>query len=210
MALEAAGLVIGVAGLAGLFNSCLEAADRVQSYLEFDSDANILDRRFGATKARFELWGQRAGIGSGGAVTETGSKESSDGGVHTHRHHPALNNPGIAAEVEALLHTIEAICDGSTDSSAKRGGGTSGSAAESLKRRATGTVGSSDSTAAPSRQGATGSESRRHKLTWALWGKKQRTGRVENLEKLVDLLHNLVPPNDVQSTHGNPSQDPGT
>ncbi|KAK4077226.1 hypothetical protein Purlil1_12440 [Purpureocillium lilacinum] len=43
--MEAAGLVIGVAGLAGLFNSCLEAVDKVQSYQTFGADSHVLDTR---------------------------------------------------------------------------------------------------------------------------------------------------------------------
>ncbi|EXL65767.1 hypothetical protein FOPG_18028, partial [Fusarium oxysporum f. sp. conglutinans race 2 54008] len=37
-------------------------------------------------------------------------------------------------------------------------------------------------------------ESKTNKMSWALWGKGKRTEQVEIFEKLVQQLHNLVPP----------------
>jgi hypothetical protein len=44
------------------------------------------------------------------------------------------------------------------------------------------------------------SEPRRRKLAWALWGKGRRTEQVERFEKLVQDLHDLVPPDAGQGT----------
>ncbi|KAK7409419.1 hypothetical protein QQX98_008380 [Neonectria punicea] len=60
--METVGLVVGVAGLAGLFTSCLEAVDKVQSYQTFETDSYVLDTRFKVAKARFERWGPGVGI----------------------------------------------------------------------------------------------------------------------------------------------------
>ncbi|KAB5581180.1 hypothetical protein GE09DRAFT_1085410 [Coniochaeta sp. 2T2.1] len=63
--MEATGLIVGVVGLAGLFNSCLEAVDKVQSYGTFGSESQPLDAQFKAIKARFERWGPAVGIKQG-------------------------------------------------------------------------------------------------------------------------------------------------
>jgi hypothetical protein len=59
--METAGLIIGVAGLAGLFNSCLEAVDKVQSYQMFGTDSHVLDTRFKVARAALsdgtQVWG---------------------------------------------------------------------------------------------------------------------------------------------------------
>uniref|UniRef100_A0A8H7TT20 ZZ-type domain-containing protein n=1 Tax=Bionectria ochroleuca TaxID=29856 RepID=A0A8H7TT20_BIOOC len=95
--METAGLVIGVVGLAGLFNSCLEALDKLQTYRTFGNDSHILDTRFSATKARFERWGPGVGIERGQLM---------------HAHHPALDDKDLSDTVAKLLHVIvEAICN---------------------------------------------------------------------------------------------------
>ncbi|KAH7129676.1 hypothetical protein B0J13DRAFT_563207 [Dactylonectria estremocensis] len=52
--MEPVGLAIGAAGLAGLFSSCLEAVDKVQSYKSFKTDSHVFDAQFRAKKLRFE------------------------------------------------------------------------------------------------------------------------------------------------------------
>ncbi|KAH7151968.1 ankyrin-1 [Dactylonectria estremocensis] len=55
--MEPVGLAVGIAGLAGLFSSCLEAVEKVQSYRSFGADSQVLDTQFKAEKLRFEQWG---------------------------------------------------------------------------------------------------------------------------------------------------------
>ncbi|KAK7213068.1 hypothetical protein V2G26_020246 [Clonostachys chloroleuca] len=95
--METAGLVIEVVGLAGLFNSCLEALNKLQSYWTFEYDSRVLDTRFNATKARFERWGLGVCIARGQL---------------RHTHHPALDHKVLSDAVAKLLHVIvEAICN---------------------------------------------------------------------------------------------------
>ncbi|EXL65766.1 hypothetical protein FOPG_18027 [Fusarium oxysporum f. sp. conglutinans race 2 54008] len=95
--METAGLVIGVAGLAGLFTSCVEALDKIQSYRTFGTDSHVLNTRFKAARARFERWGPGVGI---------------EQGRLKHPHHPALDDKAVSDAVAELLHIIvEAICD---------------------------------------------------------------------------------------------------
>ncbi|KAF5233653.1 hypothetical protein FAUST_8089 [Fusarium austroamericanum] len=164
--METAGLVIGVAGLAGLFTSCLEALDKLQSYQTFGTDSHVLDTRFRAAKARFERWGPGVGI---------------EQGRLKHAHHPALDDRAVADAVAELLHIIvEAICDAG-NVPPRRARGTGFDNKDSLER------------GRPMPRNAM-HESKTKKLSWALWGKGKRTEQVEIFENLVQQLHNLVPP----------------
>ncbi|KAH7215411.1 prion-inhibition and propagation-domain-containing protein [Fusarium oxysporum] len=166
LTMETAGLVIGVAGLAGLFTSCIEALDKIQSYRTFGTDSHVLNTRFKAARARFERWGPGVGI---------------EQGQLKHAHHPALDDKAVSDAVAELLHIIvEAICD----------------AGNVPPRRARGTGFDNKDSVERGRPTArnTMHESKTKKMSWALWGKGKRTEQVEIFEKLVQQLHNLVPP----------------
>ncbi|EEU45675.1 uncharacterized protein NECHADRAFT_40539 [Fusarium vanettenii 77-13-4] len=180
--MEAAGLVVGVAGLAGLFNSCLEAVDKVQSYRTFGTDSHVLDTRFKVAKARFERWGLGVGIEQGRLLPD---------------HHSALDDRDTSTVVTELLQIIiKAICDARNESPRRtRAAGTSDDDFSSLHQ-----------SRAPY---AVTSESRRQKITWALRGKGGRTEQVELFEKLVQELHNLVPPHTGESTPSAHKPDTG-
>ncbi|RKK30545.1 hypothetical protein BFJ66_g16269, partial [Fusarium oxysporum f. sp. cepae] len=164
--METAGLVIGVAGLAGLFTSCIEALDKIQSYRTFGTDSHVLNTRFKAARARFERWGPGVGI---------------EQGRLKHAHHPALDDKAVSDAVAELLHIIvEAICDaGNVPPRRARGSGIDNK--DSVER------------GRPTPRN-TMHESKTKKMSWALWGKGKRTEQVEIFEKLVQQLHNLVPP----------------
>ncbi|KAM6517223.1 hypothetical protein FSOLCH5_008186 [Fusarium solani] len=177
--METAGLVIGVAGLAGLFNSCLEAVDKVQSYQTFGIDSHVLDTRFKVARARFERWGPGVGIEQGKLLPD---------------HHSALDDKDTSTVVTDVLHIIiKTICDASN--------------APPRRTRAAGP--GDDDSSGLHRPYAVTSESRRRKMTWALWGKGGRTEQVELFEKLVQELHNLVPPNTGESTRRAHKPDTG-
>ncbi|KAF5007164.1 hypothetical protein FDECE_6474 [Fusarium decemcellulare] len=160
--METAGLVVGVVGIAGLFNSCLETVNKFQLYQAFGADAHALDTRFRAAKARFERWGPGVGIEQGRLMPN---------------HHPGLDDKGTATVVTDMLSIIaKTICD------------------NAQLRRTTEHLDDG-------RPHGPASTSRRRKLAWALWGKDGCVERVELFEKLVQELHNLVPPNTEKSEH---------
>ncbi|RYC82128.1 hypothetical protein BFJ63_vAg14989 [Fusarium oxysporum f. sp. narcissi] len=163
--METVGLVIGVAGLAGLFTSCVEALDKIQSYRTFGTDSHVLNTRFKAARARFERWGPGVGI---------------EQGRLNHAHHPALDDKAVSDAVAELLHIIvEAICD----------------AGNVPPRRARGTGFDNKDSVERGRPTARNTmHESKTKVSWALWGKGKRTEQVEIFEKLVQQLHNLVPP----------------
>ncbi|WYZ35989.1 hypothetical protein EsH8_X_000636 [Colletotrichum jinshuiense] len=90
--MEPVGLAVGVAGLAGLFSSCLEAVERFDSYKNFGRDSRSLAIQFEADKHRFEQWGRAVGI-------ENGKLSDS--------HHPALDDTQKLAIVHKLLASIQ-------------------------------------------------------------------------------------------------------
>ncbi|KAH6963342.1 ankyrin-1 [Fusarium avenaceum] len=55
--MEVAGFAIGVIGIAGIFNTCLDSLARFQSYRSSNAESHLLDTRFRAARARFEQWG---------------------------------------------------------------------------------------------------------------------------------------------------------
>ena len=59
---EAAGLVLGVAGLAGLFSLCVQSFDLVQMGRTLGRDYEILETKYEATKVRFMIWGEAMGM----------------------------------------------------------------------------------------------------------------------------------------------------
>ncbi|GKT61202.1 ankyrin repeat domain-containing protein 52 [Colletotrichum tofieldiae] len=95
--MEPAGFAVGVVKLAGLFSSCLEAIDKVQSYRSARADADVQDTIFNLARARFEQWGRGVGIDQGRLLDD---------------HHHALGNGGISTAVRGLLRfIIKLICD---------------------------------------------------------------------------------------------------
>ncbi|KAJ0132111.1 hypothetical protein HZ326_24798 [Fusarium oxysporum f. sp. albedinis] len=180
--MESASLVIGLAGLAGLFNACLEAVDKVQSYQTFGTDSHVLDTRFKAAKTRFERWGPGVGIKQGKLLPN---------------YHPALDDHDTSAVVTDLLHIIiKTICDASNS--------------PQRRTRATGPdVDDSSALHEPGLPFAAASRSRRGKMSWALWGKRGRIEQVELFEKLVQQLHYLVPPTTGASPRPTHKPDPG-
>ncbi|RBR27024.1 uncharacterized protein FIESC28_00096 [Fusarium coffeatum] len=83
--MEAAGLAIGVVGIAGLFNTCLDSLSRFQAYKSSTADHHVLDTRFRAARARFEKWGAGVGISEGRLLSDhnSGLDDSKTSGVIT-------------------------------------------------------------------------------------------------------------------------------
>jgi hypothetical protein len=110
--MEVAGLAIGVIGIAGLFNTCLDSLARFQSYRSSNAESHVLDTRFRAARARFEQWGVGVGISHGKLLPD---------------HHPGLDNKGTASVIEDILHIVtKAICDDANAHSRLHGGSYTG------------------------------------------------------------------------------------
>jgi hypothetical protein len=95
--MEVAGLAIGIAGLAGLFTTCVDALDKLQTYKAFSGDAHRLDTQFEAERLRFRQWGKDVGLEQG-QLDSTGQ-------------HRALEEPATNATVFELLRIVHALCE---------------------------------------------------------------------------------------------------
>ncbi|KAL6858187.1 hypothetical protein ACO1O0_005643 [Amphichorda felina] len=187
--LEIVGLAFGVAGL---YSSCIDAAERVQAYNSFKSDSQVLDAQFNAERLRLEIWGERIGlkhlIPHGGKLPD----QPLDKNIHR-----ALRNPKVLEAVENSLLVIENICLANDDVPKKPTRTKSGLAGAEPNDHRHGFEGTSK-------------QSRRTKLAWAFGGKGERTTRIKLFCDLVQQLHNLVPVYD--STHtpvGEQGEDQG-
>ncbi|KAJ4301501.1 Rho- BTB domain-containing protein 1 [Kalmusia sp. IMI 367209] len=60
--MEAASLVVGIAGLAGLFSACTSAFRLVQKGRAFDKDYKIFETKFSNQELRLRAWGRACGL----------------------------------------------------------------------------------------------------------------------------------------------------
>jgi len=65
-----AGTVLGVAGLAGLFSTCVEVIQDFSSATSFGTELGVLQVKMEVEKVRLLIWGQSLGIGDGDAVVD--------------------------------------------------------------------------------------------------------------------------------------------
>jgi hypothetical protein len=159
--MEAVGLAVG---LVGLFSTCLEAVQRIDSYKTAGRDTRLLRAQLNATMHLFERWGDSVGIGKG---------KLSD------NHHPALDDPKTFSVIKNVLESFEEFSAATTTHDA-----TSPNAIQRVP---------SFPLPDPSTKNAS-KPSRWEKTSWALRGKLKRTNQVEALASLVSELYNVVSP----------------
>lgn len=61
--MEPIGLAVGLVSLAGLFSTCLEALDKVDSWKNYEDEYGDLEAQYEAQKFVFKRWGQAVGLG---------------------------------------------------------------------------------------------------------------------------------------------------
>jgi hypothetical protein len=96
--MEAAGLAIGGVGLAGLFSTCLDVFDRVDTWRNFAVESQTLRTRLETEKLRLEKWGEAVGFVNGQL---------------SHSHSEAFDDPRILPRVHEQLLAIRNICQDS-------------------------------------------------------------------------------------------------
>lgn len=183
--MEPVGLAVGIVGLAGLFSTCLEALDKFDSYKDFGTDFRHLAAQFYADKHRLEKWGEAVG------VLRDQTLDSDP--------HPAFSDPKTHSTVEKLLTSIKEIGSDADDAflPPNSGSDTRFPRYQLLSRNQV----------EPHRSAP--SESKRAKLWWALRDKEKRIFQVQQFGRLVQSLHDLVPPDGTKSActragHGGP------
>jgi hypothetical protein len=68
--MEAVGLAVGIAGLAGLFTTCLECFNIVQQGRYFGHDYWILEAKYANQRLRFLTWGRACGLADANGCTD--------------------------------------------------------------------------------------------------------------------------------------------
>lgn len=166
--MEAVGLAIGIAGLAGLFSTCLDLIDKANSYRDYGPESRSVVAQFEADKLLFRRWAKSVGI-------EEGNPKDN--------HHSALDNPATALVVVKILSSIQETFNetesallnmqhvSTADPSSKGFDYTQG-LSQNVKSKV--------------------STSKRHKIGWALMGKAKFIQQVLQFGALVQRLNSLT------------------
>ena len=93
--MEPAGLAVGILGLVGLFNTCLDILDKFDLWRDYGSESRSLTAQFKAHKIQLERWGQAVGLGKDGLLDQ---------------HDKLLDDPQTLSTVKELLSAIRDIC----------------------------------------------------------------------------------------------------
>lgn len=60
--MEPVGIGVGVVGLFGLFNTCLDVVNKYDSWKDFGSESHCLTAQFEAQKLGPQIWGEAVGV----------------------------------------------------------------------------------------------------------------------------------------------------
>ncbi|KAJ6788077.1 hypothetical protein PWT90_02524 [Aphanocladium album] len=175
--MEPVGFAVGIVGLGGLFSVCLDAVERFDAWKKFDADLAFLGVRVEAERLRLEKWGRDVGLGHviasrdqkplGDKVTGKGPKRL---------YHIALDDERTSELVKKVLFLLKELCMDKNANGASEDPGGIG-----VKRTNSNYFGIS-------------SASKRARVRWALKDKANCMAQVEQIEVLVQKLHDLVPP----------------
>lgn len=170
--MEAAGLVVGVVGLAGLYSVCLEAVRGVDAYRDLNVDSATIVALFDSDKYLFEKWSRNVGIQSEKDGQEYGNK---------------LDDPETYLVVQNVLQSIRQLFDKTAEKAQ--------SLRPALQPTATRTLDQKDPLLRNRRDVVTQitGPSKRDKLAWSLGGKARFFYQVEQFGSLVQRLYSLVP-----------------
>jgi hypothetical protein len=176
--MEPVSFAIGVAGLAGLFSTCLDVIEKAKLYRDFGSDHSLISTKYEADKVLFQLWAQKVGIG------KLGPQDA------RHNH---LDNPEVAPIVQRILLSIKDIFTKSDDDMSKN-------QLISEHENAFFEFGNVlDEHNAQTIGLQSGVVSKRHRLRWAFGGKVKSLERAQLFSDMVSRLYSLVPPEDRDS-----------
>ena len=171
--MEVAGLVIDVAGIAGLFSACIDAVERVDSYNNFEIESRYITAHFETDKLLLKRWADGVGI------TDGKLKE---------QHHVDLDNDATAEVVAKLLSNISEVFNPKENKAWLRiGNQYDNGRVIPDKLRLMNAKASED----------TRSQSLAHKadrVKWTLMGKTRFVAQVDAFETLVQKLYALISP----------------
>lgn len=174
--MESIGLVVGFAGLVGLFSTCLDVIDKIDSYRDYAFESQSIVAQFEADKLLFQKWAQSVGI---------------DRGKSKDTHNRDLDNPETALMVEKILSSIQEIFS-KTEGIISHLQPVSEAGPKSSRENAPFSHGSIQN------QKFQVPMSRRQRIGWALKGKAKFITQIQQFGALVQRLHSLVPPDAIK------------
>ena len=163
--------IAGVVGLAGLYNTCLDVIDKVDSYKEYGIESRSIIAQFEADKLLFQKWGKNVGI---------------DKNVLSDEHHRNLDDPQTASSVEKILSSIQELYL-SADNILKPD-----------QESKSSTVSTYLSGSHARYQTVQESTPKRKRVAWAFRNKAKFIAQVQQFGALVQRLQSLVPPDDMK------------
>jgi len=181
------GVALGVAGLLGLFNTCVELVDGVRKGCNHGKDVTIISVKFEAEHARLLLWGESAGLWS------------SFHPVHPQaaRLHPNLGRPDVFHTVRRALGTLHNLFHDAAQILQKYG------APQSTTTTALVPVANNADTLSDFFQAGQDEETRSknqqrevrlgRSISWAFRDREVAESLIKNLHEFNDLLSNIVP-----------------
>lgn len=181
--MEVAGLAIGIAGLAGLFSTCLDALEKVDAFRDFGVEYRMLRSQFQADKLLFHRWCENVGFRHGRIDPD---------------HHKDLDDPAIRQVVEEILISIRDLSGAGIDSSDEKGFEKVSGAylwdqgAPSSHPSVTHTNGQLVSQ-------SRFTKSTKERISWALKGKNKAIFQVQAFSSLLQKLQDIIPPGDQSS-----------
>lgn len=168
--MEIAGLSIGIAGLAGLFSTCLDVVERIDSYRDFGVDSRAIVSQFDADKLLFQRWGEAVGV---------------DGIQLRNNHHANLDDPDILKAVRNILGSIKDIAGGSETLSPDQQY-SSGPSSQTKESRGL------------QFHKLQGAVPRKTKIVWTVRHKARFIALSQQFKSLVGTLRDLVPPENAE------------
>jgi len=186
--MEAAGLALGIVALAGLFSTCIELFDIIDTSQNYHTDSGILLTRFEVEKTRFLIWGKAVGI-----------LEPFD----THRD-PQLASLEIRATIKNVLTCLHCMFTDIEKLRAKYGLDQAENVLSPLKERRNDVEYISKNAMTRFRAKVSPSRNTRWEtsfiktLRWAVRDCKKFRAMISDLRELVDSLECLVPHTQIQ------------
>jgi hypothetical protein len=162
--------IAGFAGLAGLFSTCLDVIERVDSYKDFGDESRAIITQFEADKLLFKKWAQNV------SISQTKLEEG---------HHKSLNDPETFSIVGKILYSIhEIFTKADTTVSNLQPIGEADLRSQDLALLPRGRV---------QHQSVQASIPKRKRIGWALRGKVKFIAQVQQFGALVQKLQDLTP-----------------
>ena len=171
--MEIAGLTVGVAGLAGLLNACIDAVDRVDTYRNFGIESRYITTRFADDKLLLHKWIEAVGI-TNGRLQDV--------------HHRDLDRDEVVTAIARTLSSIHEIFSAANSFSSTLQGPSFDSKSSLLDHPDNYT--NDNSTEEKKSRSLV---SKASKLKWSLGGKARFATQIEIFGVLVGKLYDIIP-----------------